>query len=146
MFRTISALIETPARAFWFFAGFLSLILGALGAMLPLLPTTPFVILAAFAFGKSSPRLQDYLEANAVFGPMIVDWRSHGAIAPRFKRVALAMMVAVFLVSVAMSASAYVLLVQAVCMAAAATFILSRPNGPTDPKASSTQAKNLSSH
>jgi len=133
VFRTFAALIETPARAVWLLAGLVALGLGAVGALLPALPTTPFVILAAFAFGKSSPRLQGYLENNAVFGPVIADWRSHGAIAPRFKLVALAMMTAVFAASVLMGFPVHILLIQGTCMAAAATFILSRPNGPADP-------------
>lgn len=146
MFRTIAALIEAPARAFWLLAGLVSLGLGAVGALLPLLPTTPFVILAAFAFGKSSPRLQSFLENNAAFGPVIADWRNHGAIAPRFKRLALVMMATVFLASFVMSVPAHVLLIQGLCMTAAAMFILSRPSGPADPKASSTQARNLSNY
>ena len=81
-------------RVFWFCLGGISLALGAIGAILPILPTTPFVILSAFAFGKSSPRLAAWLNNSPTFGPMIADWRSHGAIAPRYKRIAVTMMAA----------------------------------------------------
>lgn len=118
-------------RGFWFAVGWAALALGAVGVMLPILPTTPFVILAAFAFGKSAPRLRAWLENSRAFGPVIADWRCHGAIAPRVKALAIAMMVAVFSVSVAMGLALFVLVVQAGCMTVAAAFILSRPNGPS---------------
>lgn len=119
----------SPRRAVWFAVGVAALAVGAIGVVLPILPTTPFVIVAAFAFGKSSAALEDWLVSSRTFGPVIADWREHGAIAPRFKAAAVVMMAAVLLLSVAMSASTPVLIVQAVCMAGAAAFILSRPGG-----------------
>ena len=103
-----------PRRAFWLAVGFAALALGAIGVVLPVLPTTPFVIVAAFAFGKGNPRLETWLVSSRLFGPMIADWREHGAIAPRFKAMAIVMMAVVFLISVAMSVSPLVLIVQAV--------------------------------
>ena len=117
-------------RAVWFAIGVAALALGAVGVFLPLLPTTPFVLVAAFAFGKSTPVVAAWLESSRTFGPVIADWQAHGAIAPRAKALAMAMMVAVFLFSVVMAVPAFVLIVQAVCMTGAAAFILSRPNGP----------------
>ncbi|MEM9633244.1 MAG: YbaN family protein [Pseudomonadota bacterium] len=115
-------------RAFWFSLGLLALGLGGLGVVLPVLPTTPFVILAAFAFGKSSPQLQAILENSSVFGPIIADWRSNGAIAVRYKIISIAMMSLVFGLSIVMAVSPIVLIVQAVCMGGAALFILTRPS------------------
>ena len=90
---------QTPqrriARPLWFAAGSLSLLLGMIGVVLPVLPTTCFVLFAAFAYSKSSPRMARYLETHRVFGPIIADWRAHGAIAPRFKAMAVATMGAV---------------------------------------------------
>jgi uncharacterized membrane protein YbaN (DUF454 family) len=117
-------------RALWLTIGVSALALGALGVVLPLLPTTPFVLVAAFAFGKSSPRLAAWLESSRTFGPLIANWRDHRAIAPRAKALAVTMMAAVILISVALSVSTTVLVIQAVCLTAAAAFILSRPNGP----------------
>lgn len=117
-------------RTLWLTVGLFSLALGALGAVLPVLPTTPFVILAACAFGKSSRRLQAALEANRVFGPAIRDWRRDGAIATRFKIVALLMMAAVLALSLVLSAPLAVIAVQAFCMSAAAFFIVTRPGVP----------------
>ena len=67
-------------RHFYLVAGWLSLGLGAIGAVLPLLPTVPFVILAAFCFARSSPRLEAWLVGHPVFGPHIAAWRDYGAI------------------------------------------------------------------
>lgn len=119
-----------PLRLFWFVLGCIALMLAALGVPLPVLPTTPFVILAAFAFGKSSPRLQAWLESSKTFGPMITEWRAHGAIAPRYKAIATGMMAAVFLLSLIMGVPAKVIAIQAVCLGGAAVFILTRPHGP----------------
>lgn len=68
--------------------GFLSLLLGGLGAFVPLLPTVPFIILAAFCFARSNPALERWLLANKRFGPHLVAWRTRGAISPTGKRAA----------------------------------------------------------
>ena len=115
-------------RGFWLFVGFVSLALGAIGVVLPVLPTTPFIILAAFAFGKSFPALQIWLEKNRTFGPIIAKWKEEGAIALRYKVLALSMMGGAFALSLALQFSFWVLIIQAVCIAAAASFIVTRPN------------------
>ncbi len=69
--------------------GFASLALGAAGVVLPLLPTVPFVLLAAFFFARSSPRLEARLLDHPRFGPHIRAWRERGAIGPAGKRAAL---------------------------------------------------------
>ncbi|WFE91902.1 YbaN family protein [Roseibium porphyridii] len=120
-------LAPAAKRAVWIGIGVVSLLIGAIGTFLPVLPTTPFVILAAFAFGKSSPYLQDILETNAVFGPIILDWRRNGAIALRYKVVSIGMMASLLTLSVILNASPTVLVIQAVAIAAASLFILSRP-------------------
>ena len=116
-------------RVFWFVLGCLALILGGLGVVLPILPTTPFVILAAFAFGKSSRLLEVWLKNNRVFGPMIEDWRSNGAIAPQYKAIAIVMMAAAFGLSIWQGLAPLVIGIQAVAISAAGAFILTRPSG-----------------
>lgn len=76
-------------RHFYLIAGFLSIGLGAIGAFLPLLPTVPFMILAAFCFARSSPRLEARLLDHPHFGPHIRRWRERGAISRRGKQAAL---------------------------------------------------------
>lgn len=120
----------TPRRAAWFALGAAALCLGAVGVVAPLLPTTPFVLLAALAFARSSDRWHAWLVGHGIFGPMIENWRAHGAISRPAKAVGLLAMAAVLGVSVAMGVPPLVLAVQMMVLAAAAAFILSRPIPP----------------
>jgi len=81
-------------------AGFLFLGLGAVGVVVPGLPTTPLVLVAAACFARSSPRLHRWLLANRVFGPLIRNWQEHRSISPRARRTAISMIVAVGVLTV----------------------------------------------
>lgn len=116
-------------RALWMSVGAISLALGAVGVILPLLPTTPFVLLAAFAFARSSPRLRNWLTGHRIFGPIIDDWEAHGAIAPRYKVMACSAMSVVLLGSFLGGLSWRLIGLQAVFIAGAAIYVLSRPSG-----------------
>lgn len=76
----------------WFAAGLISLILGVIGLFLPLLPTTPFVILSAFCWSKASPALRQKLLQHAIFGTIIKNWEQHQAIPKKAKYLAITMM------------------------------------------------------
>ncbi len=102
--------------------------LGMLGVILPLLPTTPLVLLAAFCFSKGSPRLQAWLLRHKQFGPMIRDWQAHGAIDRRAKRMAAGLMTLTFLICVALGLPVWVLAVQATCLIGAGTYVWTRPD------------------
>lgn len=73
--------------------GFVCLILACLGFVLPGLPGTPFLLLSAACFAKSSPRLHAWLLANRFFGPIIKNWQESRSIPRRTKRIALLMVV-----------------------------------------------------
>ncbi|WP_298825822.1 YbaN family protein [uncultured Piscinibacter sp.] len=81
-------------RAGWTVAGAVCLALGVAGIFLPLLPTTPFVLLAAFCFSRGSERVEAWLLAHPRFGPMVADWRARRAVPRRAKQLAWAMMAA----------------------------------------------------
>jgi uncharacterized membrane protein YbaN (DUF454 family) len=72
--------------------GFSSLLLGIIGVVLPLLPTTPFIILAAFFFSRSSVKFHQILLNNRLFGPMIIQWEEHGVIPLKVKCLSSSMM------------------------------------------------------
>lgn len=69
-------------------AGGVMLLLGIIGIVTPLLPTTIFLILAAWCFGKSSPRLEAWMLDHPRFGPSLRRWREQGAIPRRAKLMA----------------------------------------------------------
>lgn len=77
-------------RIAYLFAGGFSLLIGACGLVLPILPTVPFVLLAAFCFARSSPRIEQKLVQHRTFGRDIEAWRTDGGISGRSKRAACA--------------------------------------------------------
>ncbi|MEM8694488.1 MAG: YbaN family protein [Pseudomonadota bacterium] len=117
-------------RLLWMIIGLIALGLGMIGAVLPLLPTTPFLLLAAFAFARSSPRLAAWLDRHPQFGPMITNWREHGAISRRAKTGAMILLLMTPAVSVALRLSWTIIAVQIVILSFVATFILTRPDAP----------------
>lgn len=77
------------ARGVWLAAGLMFVGVGFVGIFLPVLPTTPFLILAAACFSRSSARLEGWLLRHPRFGPLLRDWRARGAIPRRAKICAL---------------------------------------------------------
>lgn len=119
-------------RLLWQLAGLTALGLGIVGIALPLLPTTPFILLAVFCFSRSSERLHTWLVTHKRFGPMIENWHRHGAISKRAKYLSALAMIAIFALSLALGANALILGIQAVVLGCAATFVLSRPLPPEE--------------
>jgi uncharacterized membrane protein YbaN (DUF454 family) len=79
-------------RVLYFLAGSFALALGVLGVVLPLLPTTPFVIVAAFCYARSSERVHSWLLANRVFGRQLNDYLSGSGVSWRVKAGALVLL------------------------------------------------------
>ena len=92
-------MLQTTKKTIFICLGFLFVALGILGILLPLLPTTPFILLAAYFFSKSSERLHRWLTTQRQFGPLIQDWEQHGVIRKKPKIIATIMIVSVFAIS-----------------------------------------------
>jgi len=88
------------ARGLYLSAGWVALGLGIAGVPLPLLPTTPFLILAAACFLRSSPRLHARLLAHPRLGPYLAQWQRERSIPARAKRRAYGLVVVTFAVSI----------------------------------------------
>lgn len=87
-------------RGLLWIAGSVSLALGLIGVVLPGLPTTPFVLLAAACYAKASPRLHDWMLRHRITGPLLRDWEQHRSLTRRTKQIAVGSMLLMVGVSV----------------------------------------------
>lgn len=113
--------------------GHTSLAMGFIGIFVPLLPTTPFVLLAATCYSRGSLRFHTWIHEHPRFGPMITSWREHGAIGFRAKLAA----AITILISITFSVSRLGgpwKVVAAFIGVAVLTFILTRPTAGTERK------------
>ncbi len=115
-------------RFVWIFLGLVSLAAGVIGAALPLLPTVPFLLLAAFCFARSSPHLHAWLLHHRTLGPPIADWQRRGAISRRGKCLASGSIVLAFVLALLFGAPAWALAVQVPALVCVAAFIWTRPD------------------
>jgi len=115
-------------RALWLSAGLLAVALGLIGIPLPFLPTVPFMLLAAFCFARSSPRLHDWLLRHPVWGPHILRWRKTGSISRRAKRLATIMILLSPLVTLLLGVPLRAVGFQALILCGTLAFIWSRPS------------------
>ncbi|WP_417806320.1 YbaN family protein [Thioclava sp.] len=115
-------------RLLWLSLGLLSLSIGLIGAIVPLVPTVPLMLLAAFFFAKSSDRLHYWLISHPRFGTAIQDWQDHRAISKRAKIAASISIAIAFLFSVIIGLPVKLLAIQAATLIAVSIFIWTRPN------------------
>jgi uncharacterized protein len=118
------------ARIGYLLLGLLCVGLGILGAFLPVMPTTVFLLIAVWAFGKSSARLERWLLEHPRFGPRIKDWRAHGTIPLPVKLTAWASMTASLTVMILAGASSIAIAGAASVMVIGAVYIAARPSKP----------------
>ncbi|WP_395073193.1 YbaN family protein [Hyphococcus sp.] len=115
-------------RKFILLLGFLLVPLGVAGLILPLLPGTPMLILAAACFARSSPKFENYLVNHPRFGAPIRSWRETGAIPIRAKIIALLAMAGSLWMVAAGDAPSLAKTVAVSALAIAAIFIITRRN------------------
>lgn len=114
-------------RIVWLILGLIAVGLAMIGAVLPLVPTVPFLLLATFFFARSSERLHNWLLTHSTFGPPIIDWQESGAISRRVKWISSASIAAAFGLSLAMGVRPTLLVIQAITLCAVTVFIWTRP-------------------
>ena len=112
--------------------GWVNVALGAIGIIVPGMPTTVFLLIALWAFSKSSERFRNWLYEHRRLGPPIRAWHEHGVIPARAKAGALAMMT-LSLVVMAAAGPWQLPAITGAIMVPVAVFILSRPSRPGDP-------------
>lgn len=110
----------------------LFLLLGVIGIFLPVLPTTPFILLSAWAAARSSPRLLTWLEEHTAFGPMIRDWRRGGVVRRRAKWMATGVMSASGLYLLLSTHPRWAAGLAITCMTAVAVWLWRRPEQQAD--------------
>ncbi|SNS06055.1 hypothetical protein SAMN06295912_10193 [Sphingomonas laterariae] len=115
-------------RKLYLVAGAAALATGTIGIFLPLLPTVPFYILAAFCFGRSNPAWEARLLNHPRFGVHIRAWRERGAISLRAKRLAVTMLLASAVVGLLTLTWPWSLLPATVALCTG-TWIWTRPSG-----------------
>jgi len=76
-------------RFIWLLTGLAAVAAGAIGVVLPILPATPFLLVAAFAFARSSDSLSGWLREHRTFGPLINNWHRDGSIDRKAKLTAM---------------------------------------------------------
>jgi uncharacterized membrane protein YbaN (DUF454 family) len=117
--------MQSAKTGFLYLLGSISLFLGILGMILPILPTTPFLILSAYFFSKSSSKIHNWILSRPYFGKIIGDWEKHGIITKKAKTQAMIAIFLLFGVSIfILKFSAWIGLIGlAICF-----FIITRPS------------------
>lgn len=115
-------------RIVWFASGLLALILGLIGVALPLLPTVPFLLLAAFCFARSSATLHDWLVHHPKLGPPIHDWNENGSVSKAAKIYATVSVTLAMALSVSLGLKPTILGVQAIALLCVMFFLWTRPS------------------
>jgi uncharacterized membrane protein YbaN (DUF454 family) len=126
------SVVQNRALQFILFSiGALSLVLGFIGAFLPVLPTTPFVLLAAWCFVKSSPKAHQWIYRQPMIGTALKDWEENHAISRRSKIIALSVMTVSAIVMGFKVEIMWLKILVVLILATVSIFIVTRNENPT---------------
>lgn len=129
--RTLNAMADnsvwTARRWAWALAAYACLGLALAGVALPILPTTPFALLAAYCAARGSERLHARLLAHGTLGPVIRDWSEQRAVTRRAKLIATATMALSAVILLVLSGPGWLLLGTTGMMVCVATWLWLRP-------------------
>jgi len=123
-----AAFDNKPGRPIYLFLGWICVFLGAVGAFVPLMPTTIFLLAAAWAFSRSSERWHTWLREHAHFGETVRAWEEHHAMPRRAKRVAFLTLAASYAFTAFMFGPfSWAAIIGGACIAAVALYIAHIP-------------------
>ncbi len=105
------------------------MLIGFIGLLLPIVPTTPFILVSVWFFARSSKKLENWLINHKIFGKSIRDWKEKGAISKKAKLSAIPLIIFSFLATIYLNEIFYLDLFLAVLGLSISTFIVTRPNG-----------------
>ena len=105
------------------------MLLGFIGLLLPIVATTPFIIVSVWFFARSSKKLENWLINHKIFGKSIRDWKEKGAISKKAKLSAIPLIIFSFSATIYLNEIFYLDLFLAVLGLSISTFIVTRPNG-----------------
>ncbi len=120
-------------KPFFLAIGWISVGLGIIGVIIPVLPTTPFLIVAVWAFSRSSPELAARIRNHPSMGPYILAWETHGVIPPKAKIFAVAAMACSFAFTALVAGPpGWLLAGMAITLLAIGAYIVTRPSRPPE--------------
>ena len=119
-------------RHLYLLIGWICTTLGVVGALLPVMPTTPFLIVAVWAFSKSSPRLREWLYHHPRYGATIQDWYEHGAVSLPIKVFAIVTMSLSIPIAYFLTEDLMLSLIHTAVIILVALFLISRPSRRSD--------------
>lgn len=120
-------MITQTKRLLFLCAGWVALALGVIGIPVPLLPTTPFLLLAAVCFARGSERWYNWLVQHPQLGPPISAWQNERAIPRRVKWLGTASLMTLLPISYGVDAPWQVLVLQGVILVGVGSFLWTRP-------------------
>ncbi len=127
---------SAPGRSAWLsrplliLFGWLCVALGFVGIFLPLLPTTPFILLALWCFARSSQRFHDWLYHHPRFGTLARNWRNYGVVPFRAKLLSVAMMSLSLGIMIHNEVDWRIVVVVGAVLVVVASWLVSRPSRP----------------
>lgn len=115
-------------KRLWHICGWIALIVGLVGVVLPIMPTVPFLLVAVWCFSRSSPALRARILDDPRYGPMMRQWTDRGAIPRRAKLWAVLAMAGGVGIGLWLGLPVWVVGTQAAICLAVAAYILTRPS------------------
>ena len=126
--------IENMIKRYFYLAlGCVCVGLGFIGTVVPGIPTTPLILIAAWAFARSSKRFESWLIGHPVFGFLIRDWRDYKGIRRKNKIVAILVIIPTFVITITLAFNVVIDIIFALFAIALCIYLATRPEPPTVP-------------